>query len=139
MKYAEHHRLEVLLDSYFSTKLRKQYVTFGALSESEAQDEDLLTFLELVSCLAAIKDLEHESGIKLFRVCPFSKHYHHVLALYTNVDGNERMEELDASVGLDQAMRAIDVAIAEAGIQSEPLWWYDAAQLRGVDWKYWCS
>ena len=132
MKYAEYYKLKKSLQPYFSEKLGKSFVTYGALSETEAQDKDLLHYLSATLPTAVRRDLEERAGIQLLSVIPFSKMHHHLFALYTNVEATERIDEIDDTVGLDGAMDAIDDAIEGAGIQAEPLWWYDSLTLRGV-------
>ena len=60
-------------------------------------------------------------------------------ALYTNIEAKERIKEIDATTGLDDAITIINYAIKEAGVQSELLWWYDRAGLRGVVCPLPCS
>ena len=103
-----------------------------SLSETEAQDKDLLHYLSATLPIAVRRDLEERAGIQLLSVIPFSKMHNHLFALYTNVEATERIDEIDDTVGLNGAMDAIDDAIEGAGIQAEPLWWYDSLTLRGV-------
>lgn len=120
------------LHNYLSRKLGKTQVQYGALEGTDAQDEELAYYLDKCASLAVRKHLEHISGVKLIHVLPFSAVHDVMFALYTNVEAMERMEEIDATAGLDDAMDLIDDAIADAGIQSELLWWYDREELRGV-------
>ncbi|RDX41867.1 hypothetical protein OH76DRAFT_176788 [Lentinus brumalis] len=46
LKYAEFHQLKMPLQEYLSGKLGKPHVRYGALSDTDAQDEDLLFFLD---------------------------------------------------------------------------------------------
>ncbi|KAI0702353.1 hypothetical protein C8T65DRAFT_655511 [Cerioporus squamosus] len=138
IKYAEYHKIKMPLQEYLTEKLGKTYVRYGALSETDAQDDELLYYLDKCASLAVRKHLEHEAGVKLLHVLPFSKIHDVLFALYTNIEADERMDEIDADVGLNDAMDAIDYAIEDAGIQSELLWWYDRAGLRGVGLNYPC-
>ena len=132
MKYAEHYKLRQPLQKYLSGKLGKSFVTYGALSETEAQDADLHLYLTEAVVISVRRDLEERAGVKLLSVIPFSRAYHHLFALYTNVEVNRRMEEIEEAVGLEYVLDAIDDAIAGVGIQAEALWWYDSLTLRGV-------
>ncbi|TFK82257.1 hypothetical protein K466DRAFT_603825 [Polyporus arcularius HHB13444] len=126
------------LQEYLSGKLEEEYVKYGALSESDAQDEELLYYLDKCASLAVRKHLEHEARVKLLYVVPFSKIHDALFALYTNIEANERMKEIHTTVGLEDARDFIDLAIEDAGVQSELLWWYDRAGLRGVGLNYPC-
>ncbi|TFK85629.1 hypothetical protein K466DRAFT_600998 [Polyporus arcularius HHB13444] len=138
LKYAEFHNIKMPLQEYLSGKLGKEYVKYGALSESDAQDEELLYYLDKCASLAVRKHLEHEARVKLTYVVPFSKIHDALFALYTNIEARERIDEIQATVGLADARDFIDLAIDEAGVQSELLWWYDRAGLRGVGLNYPC-
>ncbi len=132
LKYAEFHNIKMPLQEYLSGKLGKEYVKYGALSETDAHDEELLYYLDKCASLAVRKHLEHEARVKLTYVVPFSKIHDALFALYTNIEARERIDEIQATVGLEDARDFIDLAIDEAGVQSELLWWYDRAGLRGV-------
>ncbi|KAI0656459.1 hypothetical protein C8Q70DRAFT_1056687 [Cubamyces menziesii] len=84
--------------------------------------------------------LEYLAAVKLRRVLPFGKPgiFDVCFALYTNIEAKERIEEIDATTGLDDAINIIRYAIVDAGVQSELLWWYDRAGLQGVNFNYPC-
>ena len=134
-KYADFHHVNMPLQEYLSEKLGKTLVRYGALSETDAQDEELLFYLDECVEVAVRVHLEYVSGVdSLRRVLPFGnpRIFDVCFALYTNIEAEERMEEIDATTGLDDAITIINYAIKEAGVQSELLWWYDRAGLRGV-------
>ncbi|TFK82258.1 hypothetical protein K466DRAFT_603826 [Polyporus arcularius HHB13444] len=133
LKYAEFHQLKMPLQEYLSGKLGKMHVRYGALSETDAQDEELLFFLDKCAYLAVRTHLEQEAGVDLLHVRPFSKIHDVLFAFYTNIEAEQRIDEIDASItGLDDATDLIQFARRDAGIQSDLLWWYDRSMLRGV-------
>ncbi|TFK85628.1 hypothetical protein K466DRAFT_600997 [Polyporus arcularius HHB13444] len=138
LKYAEFHKLRMPLQEYLSGKLGKTHVRYGALSETDAQDEELLFFLDKCAYLAVRTHLEQEAGVDLLHVRPFSKVHDVLFSFYTNIEADERIDEIDAITGLDDATDLIQYAIRDADIQSELLWWYDRSELRGVGLNYPC-
>ena len=129
MKYAEFHKISMPLLGYLGAKLGKPYVRYGALEGNDTQDEELLYFLGKCAWMAVRKHLEQESGVKLLYLLPFSQAHDVMFAVYMNGEAERRIEEIDATVGLDDALDAIEFAISDAGVQSELLWWYDRAGL----------
>ena len=67
-KYAEFHNVHMVLQEYLSGKLGKTLVKYGALSETAAQDKELLYYLDACLDQAVRVHLEYLAAVKLRRV-----------------------------------------------------------------------
>ena len=130
MEYAEHHKIVVPVGEYLEKQIGKETVSYGALSEDEAKNASLSSFLQRCVQVAVRRDLQARAGgITLSWTRPLADKLDGMFVLWTNYDTVERDEEIEEQVGVDAAIDAIEGAMKEAGFKPELLWYYDWLEL----------
>ncbi|KAI0741123.1 hypothetical protein C8Q76DRAFT_211801 [Earliella scabrosa] len=128
--YAKHYKLAIDCRPYLCEQLGRDFLVYGELTDEEAADPELGTFLDGWVREVVHADLEAKSGIELTFCYPFTDKYDGMFALYTNYDAKRRHAEIQVLTGIKKAVEMLGELMNQFGNSAELLWWYDSSTLK---------
>ncbi|KAI0741130.1 hypothetical protein C8Q76DRAFT_582490, partial [Earliella scabrosa] len=127
--YAKHYKLSLDCRPYLCEQLGRDFLVYGELTDEEAADPELGSFLDGWVREVVHADLEAKSGIELTFFYPFTDKYEGMFALYSNYDAPRRHAEIEVLTGVDKAIEILHELMNQFGNSAELLWWYDMRSL----------